>query len=203
MTRIGVEICINSSTNTAVSRDVSAAYRGGANRIELCRDMAQDGLTPHREQIEIARTAFGERAGLLVMIRPRGGGFEYSSSEVDLMRRQMDTAVSAGANGVVFGVLQDDALNLNVMRSLTQRAHDNGLAVTCHRAFDAVAEQADALEMLIDLSVARVLTSGTKWGTGLSAVDGGTQLTKLIQQAHDRLEIVLGGGVNLQNVMLC
>ena len=195
-----VEICIEA--NTAVSQNVAAAYRGGARRIELCAAMGQDGLTPDVAQIVAARQAFGERAGLLVMIRPRGGGFEYSRAEVDLMMAQMETAVSAGANGVVFGALQDDQLNLDVMRKMTHHAHNLGVAITCHRAFDAVSDPSEALEQLIALGVQRVLTSGTKWGSNLSAIDGVDQLTRSIQQANDRIEIVIGGGINLQNVEL-
>lgn len=193
-----IEICINS--NTAVSQNVLAAYCGGATRIELCADMAQDGLTPEVAKIEAARAAFGKRAGLLVMIRPRGGEFEYSQTEVDLMLAQMEMAHSAGANGVVFGALQGEKFHLEQMRRLTERAHQLGLSVTCHRAFDAVANHEEALHQLINWGVARVLTNGTKWGSGLSALDGVGQLADLMVQAENRIELVVGGGVGLENV---
>ncbi len=197
-TKIEVEICVEA--NTAVFQNVTAAYQGGARRIELCADMVQDGLTPDVAQIEAARAAFGERNGLLVMIRPRGGGFAYSQAEVDLMLAQMEMARSVGADGVVFGALQGDGFHLEHMRRLTDRAHQLGLRVTCHRAFDAVADREEGLRQLIDWGVARVLTNGTKWDSGLSVLDGAAQLANLMVQAQNRIEIVVGGGVGLGNV---
>ena len=162
--------------------------------------MAQDGLTPEVAQIEAARAAFGERVGLLVMIRPRGGGFEYSWDEVDLMLSQIEMASAAGANGVVFGALLGDKFHFEQMHRLTEYAHQLGLSVTCHRAFDAIANQEEALNQLLDWGVTRVLTNGTLWGSGLSVLDGVAQLANLMVHAQNRIEIVVGGGVGLGNV---
>lgn len=195
-----MEICINSTTVTAVQQHVAAAFRGGADTVELCRQMAFDGLTPEREHMAAARAAFADRPGLMVMIRPRAGDFCYTTDEVMQMRRQMETAVTAGANGVVFGLLDGTALAVKDMRRLTNQAHNLGLIVTCHRAFDAVANQAEALAQLIDMGVDRVLTSGTPWGSALPAAAGVAPLAKLIRQADNRLEIVIGGGLNPDNI---
>lgn len=197
--RVRVEICINSTTSTAVQQNVAAAFRGGADTVELCSQMELDGLTPEREHIAAARAAFGDRPGLMVMIRPRAGDFCYTPDEVNEMRRQMDTAVAAGANGVVFGLLNGPALAVAEMRQLTEWAHSLGLIVTCHRAFDAVANQAEALEQLIEIGVDRVLTSGTPWGSSLPATAGIAQLAELIRQANNRLEIVIGSGLDPHN----
>ncbi len=200
--RVWVEICINSTTVTAVQQQVAAAYRGGADTVELCSRMEFDGLTPEREHIVAARAAFGDRPGLMVMIRPRAGDFCYTRDEVGQMRRQVETAVIAGANGVVFGLLKGRVLALPEMRQLTEQAHRLGLIVTCHRAFDAVVNQAEALTQLIDLDVDRVLTSGTPWGSSLSALDGVGLLNQLIQQANNQLEMVIGGGLHADNAPL-
>lgn len=197
--RVWVEICINSTTVTAVQQQVAAAYRGGADTVELCSRMEFDGLTPEREHIVAARAAFGDRPGLMVMIRPRAGDFCYTPQEMDKMRRQMETAVAAGANGVVFGLLDGWALALPEMRQLTEQAHRLGLVVTCHRAFDAIGNQSEALEQLVEISVDRVLTSGTLWGSSLPAAAGIAQLAEIMRQANNRLEIVIGGGLNPEN----
>ncbi|HRQ40727.1 MAG TPA: copper homeostasis protein CutC [Chloroflexota bacterium] len=196
---VRVEICVNSTAVTAVHRDVAAAFRGGADTIELCSQMVFDGLTPDREHIVAARAAFADRPGLMVMIRPRAGDFCYAPHEVTEMMRQMDTAVAAGANGVVFGLLNGQALAVKEMRQLTEWAHSLGLVVTCHRAFDVVVNQGEALAQLMDMGVDRVLTSGTPWGSSLSVLDGVAQLARHIQQANNRLEIVIGGGLNPGN----
>ncbi len=177
-----------------------AAYEGGADTIELCSQMALQGLTPSAEQITLARTAFAERRGLMVMIRPRAGDFCYSDAEVDQMLREIDTAVSHGADGVVFGAVCNNKLDIPIMRKLVDAANQHGAAVTCHRAFDAVDNPEDALETLVDLGVARVLTSGTPWGSNQSTADGIPQLMRLIEQADNRIEIVLGGGIHFGNI---
>ncbi len=200
--RVRVEICVNCATVTAVQQDVAAAYRGGADTVELCSQMELDGLTPGREHIMAARAAFGDRPGLMVMIRPRAGDFCYTPDEVTEMRRQMETAVATGANGVVIGLLDGQVLAVKEMRQLTETAHSLGLIVTCHRAFDAVANQMEALAQLMDMGVDRVLTSGTPWGSSLSALHGVVQLNRLIQQAKDQLEMVIGGGLHAGNVPL-
>jgi len=196
---IKVEICINSDTN--VKQSVTAAYLGGANTIELCGRMNLDGLTPLPTDIASAREAFADRPGLMVMIRPRGGDFCYSRAEVAEMEMGIETAVSLGADGVVFGAIHNNSLNLKTMRRLTHLAHKHNLTTTCHRAFDAVGNPSEALDTLIDLGINRLLTSGTAWGSQQSVVDGIPHLTHLIQQADNRIEIILGGGIHLDNVL--
>ncbi len=86
------------------------------------------------------------------------------------------------------------------MRHLVSAAHQHNLKTTCHRAFDAASNPTETLEALIDLGVSRVLTSGTPWGSGQSVSDGIPQLKRLIQQAANRIEIVLGGGIHTHNI---
>ena len=162
--------------------------------------MELDGLTPLPEDIVSAREAFGNRPGLMVMIRPRGGDFCYSRAEVDEMECGIETAVSHKADGVVFGAIHNNSLDLKTMRHLINIAHKQSLKVTCHRAFDATINPAEALEMLVDLGVSRVLTSGAPWGSNQSVSNSIPQIMRLIQQADNRLEIVLGGGINLENI---
>lgn len=116
------------------------------------------------------------------------------------MERGIETAVFYNADGVVFGAIQGNSLNPKTMRHLTQRAQHHNLTTTCHRAFDLASNPREALETLIELGINRVLTSGTPWGSHQSIADGIPRLTDLIQQADNRIEIVLGGGINLDNV---
>jgi len=197
---IHVEVCINSTTVTAVRQNVAAALRGGADTVELCSHMELDGLTPAREHIRAARAAFGNRPGLMVMLRPRGGDFCYTPAELEVITKQMGTAVDAGADGVVFGMLRGTSLARAEMAQLTGLAHEFGLTVTCHRAFDAVTNGTVALEELIQMGIDRVLTNGTLWGSSLPATAGVDRLKALIHQADTRLEIVIGGGLSVANV---
>ena len=91
------EICVESVAG------VRAAKAAGANRVELCADLLEGGITPSRGMIRQARTVAG--IGLHVIIRPRGGDFLFDDDEFASMRADIETAKAEGANGVVIGLL--------------------------------------------------------------------------------------------------
>jgi copper homeostasis protein len=201
---IPVEICIEASDAAAVGRAVNAAYQGGAATVELCAAMHLDELTPAQACMAAARRAFEQRPGLMVMIRPRAGDFCYSSAEMALMLEQIDAAAAAGADGVVFGVLRagDQCIDLDATQRLLAAAQRHGLMTTMHRAFDATPDPDATLDALLELGFDRVLTSGVPWGQRGSALDGAERLAQTIHRAQDRIEVVLGGGINPANVGL-
>jgi len=86
-----------------------------------------------------------------------------------------------------------------VTRSLVATAKQHGLMVTFHRAFDTLTNPLSALEKLISLGVDRILTAGTPWQSGQSAVDGLNQLNTYLAHSANQIEIVMGGGVTLEN----
>lgn len=194
MPALAMEICIGCDDPAALAADCRAALAGGAATLELCRDMQQQGLTPQAGDLRIAREAFS-RPGLYPMIRPRAGDFVYSGAEITTMIGQIDACADLGADGVVFGALQGRRLDIAALQRLLAIARARQLRTTFHRAFDAVDDGAAALEILADLGVDRIMTSGTAWGSGGSAADGAATLAALIEQAGPRVEIVLGGGI--------
>jgi len=201
---IPVEICVEASETAAVAQAVGAAYRGGATTIELCAAMDLDGLTPSPECVAIARQAFGQRPGLMAMIRPSAGDFSYTSDELTLMTAQIDAAANRGAHGVVFGVLCRDGgkIDSDANRRLLATARERGLKTTFHRAFDATPDSDATLDTLIELGFDRVLTSGLPWGRPGTALDGAARLARTILHAGDRIEVVVGGGISPANVGL-
>ena len=48
---------------------------------------------------------------VMVMIRPRPGDFTYSPEEIRSMVMDIEAAASAGADGVVFGVLTTEGVS--------------------------------------------------------------------------------------------
>lgn len=198
---ITLEACINADDLHALPGDLHAAVAGGARRVELCGAMDQDGLTPSPAALAIARQALTNLPGLLVMIRPRGGDFCYSAADVLQMQRSIELAAQAGADGVVFGLLTDQGqLDLTRLKPLVAQSQAAGLQLTFHRAFDAVSNPLAALDQLTELGVQRILTAGTAWGSGLGILDGLPLVQQLLQQAAGRVELVLGGGLNQQNL---
>ncbi len=198
---IPIEVCVHSKDDSYVSRSVLSAWQGGADRIELCSHMEQDGLTPSIQHIELARDAFKDRPGLLAMIRPVGGGFFYAMDEIALMEHQIRDAATAGVDGIVIGVLDKKTAGIHraYCEQLIGKAREFGLTVTFHRAFDATPDWQYSLETLLELGVDRVLTSGTAWGSVETALEGLGQLETMGRFVSEGLEIVVGGGVSMSN----
>jgi len=169
------------------------AERAGAGRIELCASLNDAGITPSAGLISAVTEGCG--IPVFVLIRPRGGGFVYSDAELEVMVRDVKTARSLGAQGIVIGALDENGkINLTATRDLVRAAE--GLPVTFHRAFDLIANQTEGLEQLIDAGVGRVLTSG---GAN-TALEGAPRIAALVNQSRGRLGIIAGGGVRENNV---
>ena len=122
---IPVEICIDASQASSARTALTAAYVGGADRVEVCASMDVGGTTPPRECIRLARDVFIDRPGVICMMRPRGGDFFYSPAEVDAMVGDIECAARDGADGVALGALHpaENGLDSEALKTLTERAH--------------------------------------------------------------------------------
>jgi copper homeostasis protein len=181
------EICVNSVTS------VRAAKAAGAQRVELCADLLEGGITPSRGAIRQARRVPG--IGLNVMIRPRGGDFLFDDDEFATMRADVETAKAEGADGIVIGLLTE-AGEIDVARTQELIASARPLSVTFHRAFDVAADPFRAIETLIGLGVDRVLTSGPE----ATVLEGLPLIVELMKRIGDRIIVMPGGGVTARNV---
>jgi copper homeostasis protein len=182
-----IEACVN-SVESAIE-----AEAGGACRVELCDNLYDGGTTPSSGSIEAAHDALGIK--LNVIIRPRGGDFLYSDLELDIMRRDVAVARAAGADGVVFGILESDgSVNVEQTRQLVELAQP--MSTTFHRAFDMCADSFAALEDLVQLGIDRVLTSGQR----ASAMAGAELIGKLVEAAQDRIIVMPGVGIDAANI---
>ena len=181
------EICANSVASCI------AAQEGGANRVELCAGIPEGGTTPSYGMIRSARECIS--IALNVIIRPRGGDFLYSEEEINEMLYDIRVAKELGADGLVFGcLLPDGSVDKVNMARLMEAAGDT--PVTFHRAFDHSADPLQALEDIIELGCARILTSGCR----PTALEGAGLLAKLVEKAGDRLIIMPGCGVKESNI---
>jgi len=181
-----VELCVSSITS------IDNALAGGVGRLELCRALKVDGLTPDRPLLEYAAT----RAHLLVhvLLRPRDGSFVYTPAEVATMVEEIDLVKSYGLQGVVIGLLDRHGhLPYKELKALCRYAEP--LDLTFHRASDQLSEPEQALPMLIDLGFHRVLSSGGA-ETALAGLD---TLTRWMDIVKGQLVIMPGGGINDQN----
>ena len=182
-----IEACVDSYASAM------AAARGGADRLELCANLAIGGTTPSLSLFRQVRRDCPVKAN--VLIRPRFGDFLYDQAELEEMAEEIDAFRELGANGVVIGVLTPEgALDQAAMARLMERAGD--MEVTLHRAFDMTRDPFAALEAAISLGCRTILTSGQE----RSAAAGKDLLRELRTRAAGRIDIMAGSGVRKDNI---
>jgi copper homeostasis protein len=170
-----------------------AAQRAGAQRIELCAALDCGGLSPSHGLLQAVLEA--TELPVHVLIRPREGGFCYDGAELALMLADIRHCRALGASGVVIGAaLPDGRLDLPAMQAMQEAA--GPLDCTCHRVFDATPDPFEALEQLVALGFARVLSSGQR-GT---ALEGMPLLRDLVALAQDRIVVMPGAGITAANI---
>lgn len=174
--------------------DARSAEQSGADRLELNAALSLGGLTPSLGTLLAVKAT--TRLPVMVMIRPRAGGFVYSPAEFAVMERDAELAVAHGADGIVFGILTADG-TVDVPRCRQLLSRLGTCPAVFHRAFDGTLDPFRALDELIDLGFRRVLTSGQQ----PTALAGADLIARLREQAADRLEILPGAGVTPASVV--
>jgi copper homeostasis protein len=175
-------------------QSATEAVKAGADRIELCTNRDAGGVTPASQDFEIARGAV-KSVPIHVMIRPRGGEFEYNDEEFLLMKGAIQKFSSLGADGFVFGILMNGRVAKQKCWELVQLA--GGRPCTFHRAFDELEDLDAGLRDVSACGFKAVLTSGGKF----DAVYGTVQVAKLVKLAAETdVEIIVGGGVRSSNI---
>ena len=178
-----LEVCTH-SVESAVS-----AERGGAMRLELCANLMIGGTSPDEDLFRMVR----ERVSVpvRVLLRPRAGDFLYDEDEFELLCRQASRFAGLGADGIVIGMLNPDG-TLDTERMSALMACGDGCGVTLHRAFDVCRDAHEALRTAKKLGVDTILTSGQQ----ARCADGAPLLRELVEKAGERVQILVGAGVN-------
>ena len=171
-----IEVCCGSYD------DALASYRGGAKRIELNSALYLGGLTPSLAS--------------LILVRPRAAGFCYTNEEFETMKLDVTLMLENGADGIAFGCLtKDSEIDVKQTKEIVDIIKSFNKEVVFHRAFDCVKDVDKAMNILIELGVDRVLTSGLM----PKAMDGIDTIAYLQEKYGDKIEILAGSGMNASN----
>lgn len=181
-----VEVCAN-SLESALN-----AQNAGADRIELCSELAVGGITPSYGLLKAIKKHIS--IAVHVLIRPRSGDFTFSDLDFQIMKADISLCVELGFDGIVSGVLHKD-YTLDIERTHQLLKVSGGLKFTFHRAFDWVKNPVETLMQLEELGVDYILTSGQQ----KTALEGIDLLTELKQKAKT-CTIMPGSGINPANV---
>ncbi len=179
--------------------DAREAFAGGADSLEIVRELALGGLTPSFETLRAIREAVP--LPLNVIIRPHARDFVYSPLEAAEILRDAQEAVRLGADGIVFGALTLDAsadLTLFDQVAALCRSINPKVIMTFHRAIEAARDPESTLEALCGRAD-RVLCSGLPSGAPDDAPR--TLLRDWVRAYGTRIHFACGGGVTLANIV--
>ena len=189
MGKVLLEVCCGSAD------DVIQAYKAGADRVELNCDLFHGGLTPTVGSLIAAKREAD--IPVMTMVRPREGGFCYTQTEFAAAVEDAKLLLAHGADGLVFGFLHEDGtLDGARTRILAELAREAGRDAVFHRAIDVVPDWRETLDMLAELGVTRVLTSGQE----PDVPQGARTIREMAGYAAGRVEILPGGGINARNL---
>lgn len=182
-----LELCVESVAGAEI------AQQAGAERIELCENLYQGGVTPSAGKIRLAKKCLS--IPVFVLIRPRKGDFLYTDAEFDTLLEDIHTARELGADGIVSGALTADGdPDLNRIRRMVEAS--GPLPFTHHRAFDMCRDPLRAIDELADCGVKRILTSGQQ----PDAIRGLVNISRFLEHAEDKIGILVCGGLLAENV---
>lgn len=185
--KILLELCVDSVAGAEM------AQQAGAQRIELCENLYQGGVTPSAGKIRLAKNRLS--IPVFVLIRPRKGDFLYTETEFETLLDDIHAARELGADGIVSGALtQDGHPDLARIRKMVEAA--GSLPFTHHRAFDMCRNPLRAIEELADCGVKRILTSGQQ----PDAISGLENIRRFLEHAGDSIGILVCGGLLAENV---
>ena len=169
--------------------DAIEAQRGGANRLEVVRDLSRGGLTPSWQLVDEIKRAV--HLPLRVMLR-ESTGYEVSGpDEVSRLCAAAERFASLEVDGFVLGFLRNGEVDLELTQVVLSCAPQ--VRATFHHAFEDAKDKSRALNELKRLTqIDRVLSSGGTDELNLRIL----RLNEYEQAASPELTIIAGGGIN-------
>lgn len=168
-------------------------------RVELCDNLAVGGTTPSYGVIKKSVELLHQKGiQVATMIRPRGGDYTYTSDEVEIMCQDIIYANQLNSDYLVVGALTNqNTLDLAILNQFIKTAPSAKFVF--HMAFDLIPlnQQKEALDDLVNLGFKRILLNGSI--DRHNVLDNLDHLRDLNTYANNKIELMVGGGVTLEN----
>lgn len=137
--------------------EARCAEAGGADRLELVRDLSAGGLTPDLQVLWDVMSAVS--IPVRVMVRENASMSAGDDMEMEALRLHARQVARFPVNGLVAGFIRGGEIDFDAMRKLLEPVPQ--IRVTFHRAFDEVSNPLRAIEHLKNIGqIDRILTSG-------------------------------------------
>lgn len=185
-----IEACVET-----LSQAITAAQRG-ADQLELCGDLAQDGLTP---TLTLTRQVLAVVSiPIKVMIRPRGGSFVFSPAELRNMWDSIMEFRKIGIQHFVIGMATpENQLDTSTIRSLCMAFPEEEF--TLHKVIDYVVDPLSAIPVINQIpNLTSILTSGG----APTALEGAAQIMAMQSALHSSKHIIAAGKIIAENLPL-
>ena len=188
MKKIFIECCVESLSEALI------AEKRGADQLELCSDLANDGLTPDTALTEKILETIS--IPLKVMIRHRKGDFFYDKSDISIIKNQINSMKLIGIKHIVFGSLTSlNRINLEQIKMVSEWAYP--MNVTYHKAIDLSENFFEDTELLLQFkNVKSLLTSGQ----ASTAEKGYLTLKRLLADFGKNIKIISAGSITDKNL---
>lgn len=176
-------------------QDVIDANQYGADRIELCSSMDQDGLTPSIGLIKEASRI--STIPVNVMVRSHNQYFVYNEADKKMMLDEISFINDIEANGIVIGMLEENGtIDEPFLQAVIEKL--NNKEIVFHKAFDQIEDKISALKIIKKYpNIKTILTAG---GEG-SAHNHFEELVNLNEHAESfGITIMPGGGLAYDNI---
>ena len=186
--KITKEVCVDNLDNAV------KAFNKGANRIEFCSNLNEDGLTPNFNDLKELKSLVS--IPIRVMIRPHSKSFEYNDNDIAKMTESIQFCKNENFDGVVLGCLNEhNEIDIEKINYLAQIAKP--LNVIVHKAIDLTNSPIESLKNLFELNIINgVLTSG-----GCQTAELGMSILKnMVDISPKNFEIISAGKITDQNI---
>jgi copper homeostasis protein len=182
------EVCVD-NLNDAIS-----AFHKGADRIELCSNLFEEGLSPSFKVLKNSKLKIP--IPVRVMIRPHSKTFNYNNEDLLEMKKTIEFCKKKKFDGVVFGCLNNICeLDLKKIEYLTKLSKP--LKVIIHKAIDLTLSPVESLKKILKLdNINGVLSSGGE----SSALEGSEILKKMIDISPNGFEMINAGKITKENL---
>ncbi len=187
-----------------------------ADRLEVCRDLEAEGLTPDPEHvariIESSRSD-GRTPHIAVVFQElpppedrRAVGpadFAVGTRDLDRLAELVPAYAAVGAGSIVLGYVDASGEpDLETVRQAVEIVRASGLELAFHRAFDLASDPAAAARRLAELGVVRTLAAGCSgYDASVASLEDRVARLAIAAEAVDpaRFAVVPCGGVRSTN----